>query len=487
MIKNYFKLYAPLILVFVLPIILANQYYVDDLGRSTIGYTLWGVDGRPIADIIMSTFNLGTRMSDLAPLPLIASACLLALSLAAYRFRFLGSSNWGYIIPLAFFANPSLISMFSYRFDVLTFTSGIALSFLLITLDIKKTILRIIVGAVIVALVMGTYQTLINFIVILSICEFYRNLNISSKPKDVINALSVRIIQVAIGGVIYIKCLLPISFSGVHSNDHPGITSNLFDTIPSNFKVYINFVSTHFYSSAVPNFIVLSIPFCILLSVILICQYAKEHRGNKWFYLVAVISLLASILSLPLAFGALLLLENTLAGSVHIYTPLSGYYLLLATMLYYVIGRYKVLNLVVVIPVFYCLGLMYAYGNALKAQDLVNKQIAYEIKLATTQFDYNTKYIVFSGAAPRASVVKNTVESYPLIDVSVINYFYNWYWAISNLSMNGYQQLYPLPDKALDAQNNMCLYKKFYSNQDFNAYINDNTIVIDFDKRACAE
>lgn len=90
---NNSKRYSYVIFIFILPIILANQFYVDDIGRTTVGYTKWGVDGRPVADIVMSVLNLSSRIVDLAPLPIILASVLLAISFACYRKRFLDGEN----------------------------------------------------------------------------------------------------------------------------------------------------------------------------------------------------------------------------------------------------------------------------------------------------------------------------------------------------------------------------------------------------------
>lgn len=122
--RNYSQYFIALIF-FVLPIIIANQYYADDIGRSSGGYRMWLVDGRPFAEFIMTFFNLSETMSDLAPLPLIASCLLLSATLFLYRDKFLGKGFCAFIVSLSFIANPALTSLFSYRFDVLTFTFSI--------------------------------------------------------------------------------------------------------------------------------------------------------------------------------------------------------------------------------------------------------------------------------------------------------------------------------------------------------------------------
>lgn len=480
-----FKKYLAIVLLFAFPVILANQYYVDDMGRSTAGYTLWGIDGRPVADLIMSIFNMSFRMADLAPLPLLASIALLALALSLYRERFFNSEKWSFFVPLAFLANPALISMFSYRFDVLTFTCAITLGFFIFIYEHKRFLVNLIFGAIMVSLVMGTYQALINLVALLIICEMNKNLNAKTHPIQLIKIIALRCSQIILGAILYFKIILPWSFSGVHSTSHPAIASDLPKAVLSNSGDYFRFVSSHFYSIGGDTIFMSSAAVILAMSAILLFQYMRVYWREKSSFIVLFSAVISSTLALPLTMAAFLVLENSLAGAVHVYMAISGYYLLFATMLYYTLGKLKPFSLVIIIPIFNAFGLMYAYGNALKAQDFVNKQIASGIKTATERYDYNTKYIVFNGPNPRANVVVNSRENYPLIDVSVMNYFYNWYWAIANLSINGVQQLYPPTDMALKAQQEICSYKQLYKNQDFIAYEDKKVIVIDFSKTKC--
>lgn len=63
-----------LCIVYVMPIILANRYYIDDLGRSQWGYASWSANGRPLADFLMILLGFGgENIVDISPLTLIFS------------------------------------------------------------------------------------------------------------------------------------------------------------------------------------------------------------------------------------------------------------------------------------------------------------------------------------------------------------------------------------------------------------------------------
>ena len=70
--------------LYVLPIILADRYYQDDLSRSLRGVTGWNNDGRPLTEQIIKWLCGGTPIGDIFPLTLILSVILLAYVLTLY-------------------------------------------------------------------------------------------------------------------------------------------------------------------------------------------------------------------------------------------------------------------------------------------------------------------------------------------------------------------------------------------------------------------
>lgn len=484
MIINTFKKYFATISLFVLPLILANQYYIDDMGRASIGYTKWGVDGRPVADMVMSALNLSSRMVDLAPLPLIISAALMALALTMYRREFIGDNKWGFIVPLAFLANPAIISVFSYRFDVLTFTFAIATAIFLFTLKVRRNIHDIVIGSVFVVIVMSTYQALINLIAILIICEIVKNIHHLETPKDIIKKTLMRVLQVLIGGFIYSKIILPSTFSGGHSTNHPGLSTDIISTMKQNADSYFRFASENFYRSNGEVILYLCAFSCLALTSYLAFKYMRAYEGDRNSWVVGVGAIVSSIFSIPMTMGALLLLEKPLGG-VHLYMSASGFFLLLATLLYYCSVGFKKISLIICLPLLYTFAMMYAYGNALQSQERINGSVIADIQQATNSNELEIKNVVFNGAAPRSDVANNASINYPLLKFTVIDYFWNWYWGSAYLSINGVQQDYMASSKSKPFIVNRCNFKKVFEGRYFYAFYSENVLIVDFAKTNC--
>lgn len=110
-------------IVFCLPIILANSYYMDDNLRAIYGYT-WSKSGRIFSTVLMNVLDLHVRnILDLAPLGQILG--ILALSYAALVLtRRLTGTTFPDRLSLCLCGLPLLVQPFmlenlSYRFDAL--------------------------------------------------------------------------------------------------------------------------------------------------------------------------------------------------------------------------------------------------------------------------------------------------------------------------------------------------------------------------------
>ncbi|HTK00631.1 MAG TPA: glucosyltransferase domain-containing protein, partial [Bordetella sp.] len=116
------------------PIIHADRFYIDDLGRARSGYLGWTSDGRPLSNLVVETLNLGAPISDLSPLPQLLALLLLAYLAVTLARKFEIPGAWRaplILAPLA--ANPFFLENLSYKFDVLPMTLATALSCMAVT------------------------------------------------------------------------------------------------------------------------------------------------------------------------------------------------------------------------------------------------------------------------------------------------------------------------------------------------------------------
>lgn len=105
-----------------LPLLLADFHYLDDLGRAAIGYRRWGDFGRYLSEYGSVLVHAGTHLTDISPLPQLLSALIMAaacaVSLAVLRpGGAKGITLWELAASLPLALSPYFLECFSYQFD----------------------------------------------------------------------------------------------------------------------------------------------------------------------------------------------------------------------------------------------------------------------------------------------------------------------------------------------------------------------------------
>ncbi|WP_421595364.1 glucosyltransferase domain-containing protein [Rahnella sp. PD4] len=489
--KSSFRSLLVCTVLFVLPLLLANIYYIDDNGRAALGYTNWGPDGRPLADIMIKALFLSAHISDIFPLPLILGVLIISASLTQFARHFLPDRPLSTIllVTLTFFCNPYLAEIFSYRFDVLTLSAALGLSLLYCCwTDHGKTWIRFVTGTAIIVAIYCLYQTVINILVIMVIAAFFRQMERQLSPGLILITLCRRFGELMAGTIIYLKLILPSTFSGKSEVNHPVLaTDNLLTTIINNLHSYSQFINdTLVKHQGGMRFLMLILAVAVIAGLTITVRYLRQHHGAVTLLLcfAAVVAPFIAVFMIP---GSLLLLQNALLTPRSL-VGLSGFMLLSAWLLTMALPkRLKPLTWLLMIPVIQSLVFFYAYGNALREQAKFNDNLVQRIKSDTHELDYNSVYFIYSGTPPHSPVYENSLSNYPVLAVLVPDYFSNWYWPVGNMTMNGLQQRWASPATGVNVNiaHYVCQTNPYASNQDYKMWKEDSVVVIDFNRTRC--
>lgn len=477
--------------LFILPIAIANAYYIDDLGRAVAGYTGWGRDGRPMADVIMIVLNLGKRLTDLAPLPLLIAAALLAWCFYRFQQKFLGDGGvMAMVVSLSFLGNPFFVEVLSYRFDSLTIVGGIAFAFLSVTLGQYGRIRRNALAMLAMVAAIASYQILLNILVILVLIAFICQVARPDSPRAILLAAAERLCQllVALGGYFWI--LLPLSLRQQEVANHPGVASaNLLATLSDNAHDYSEFIRANLFGDAtLPLFTVLT-GIMLLGTGYLSYAYLRARGRGLAQWLIVAGCMLSPLIAAFFILGALLFLSNSIAGFSRVYLGLSGYLLYGSTLIYLVAKRLDIhwLNIISVVPLLYIFPFIYAYGNALRQQNILDHDLVLSIKHHTAEYNENEYYVVFNGNRRESAVLRNAAKKYPLISSLVVNYFSNWYFPFRYMQINGLEQRYPQPSLGITDRPTelICTSRLLKKTTDYNLYLHQDIFTVDFAKYTC--
>lgn len=484
--KKSYQLYFLSILTLVLPIIIANVYYSDDINRSINGYTMWGIDGRPLSDKLMTLLNFNSHLSDTAPLPLLLAVGILALALDLFFKNTLNADKKYILLPIAFLISPFILEPLSYRFDSLTISASIFCAFAFISIEIKNKILSFLLKTAFIVSVFSFYQPSINIVLTLISVELFINMKVQKHASYILKSLVVKLASLVVGSVLYMKIVLPLTHSGDNASNHPGISDNIFERTLSNASAYYQFFCENVVLNHGKTLILGLLIVTISLSIVICINYYRINKG-KLDIIVSIIGIIATPLTFIASMVTLLFLENPLVTFARVYIGVNGLALFIFTLIFLTLKSTRLSSYILFIPALYITSFSFSYGNALRMQNFTNMQVIEEIKYAIKETPDNSIQILFNGTAPKSPVLINSEKNYPLLRTIVLNYFYNWFGAYTYMKLNGINQNYPdFSSKSISVYtSDYCNSEVIFSSSNIKIYKNADIVMVDFKNSTC--
>ena len=161
--------------IYVLPIIIANRLYIDDLGRSADGYYRLSENGRPLADAVLHFLSFSPVASDISPYTLLISVAVIVLSTAYFCEALnLRSKLAKTILPIALLISPNFLENLSYKFDSVTMGLSVAAIVFPIAFSINRSQkVKFAITSFFIIISLCLYQASINLIASIALIEFY--------------------------------------------------------------------------------------------------------------------------------------------------------------------------------------------------------------------------------------------------------------------------------------------------------------------------
>lgn len=475
--------YFAIISAFVLPIMLANVQYIDDLGRSSEGYSNWGLDGRPLSDYLMYAIFVNFHLVDIFPLSTFIGCAFLCISFYLFNINMKTDNGFGFLIPFSFLFLPFTYEFFSYRFDVIPMCLSVSMALYLSSFSLKNKVADFFISFILSCCILSTYQPTINLAISLLIMTILKGFNNKDSGKQIFIALAIKSFSLLFSLVFYTKAILPLFNVDFNGQNHPGISADIFNDISRNAFAYFYFVKKNITVSH-GGVVLLSIyTTFVLLNIYASLRYVMNIKGI-WSYLVASLLAIISIMTPVLCMSGMLTLSNHVELFPRVYVGLAGMIIALFYLIFILTKNKFIFVFMFSAFSIYTLGFTYAYGNSLKDQNKVDTEITNQIKYLTRDFEYNTIKLVFYGDAPRAKSLTNASKNYPLIETLVPKYFGNWIGPFKFMSFNGYEQVYPgyYTHDVTDALANRCAYELYAKSQDFFLKKRNDVILVDFSK-----
>ncbi|HFN3851164.1 glucosyltransferase domain-containing protein [Escherichia coli] len=420
-------------LIILLPILMANRLYVDDIGRATHGYLSWDDNGRPLTSLIMKLITTNSSMIDVSPLPQLLGIILFCAAIHLFANR-VGIDNEfdRVLIVAATVSTPIILENLSYRFDTLTMMLSAICFMIAPVLSFKIKPYDYVVKIALVVSGLSMYQVNISFYVIASLCIFISIQN--HKPDTAIKNAIINAVCLVAGYIIYSLIIVKIYVTGAYSLEHSKIIelsdiNRAYDTI----LYYIKMIGLYYNGFELYCLIALM----LIAFIPLLCNFKVIALSR--FHLACGITCLAAI---PLALASVLIPISLLKYPVlhpRVLMPFSGFIFFLSFLaLADNVLLKKASRVLLVAIIFPAYVFSFIYGNALSTQTKYEEIITSSIYSDLGKIDYKANdSLFFSGKPLKSPVVLRTEKEKPFIS-ELLYPTYKPKWMFANMNLNRY-------------------------------------------------
>lgn len=422
--------------VYVLPIILANRLYQDDLSHSLYGVTGWYNDARPLSEKLITWLCGGSPLGDIFPLPLLLGILLLAFTITLYAKRYLSFEAFPFPalgIGFLVIANPFLLCNLSYRFEAVTMVLALCAAILPYVAPERKALWKIFAFSFFMCMVtFTTYQPAAGIYVSLWFLEIFYML---FAARIDLPRLFVRGAACGCSAIIYKFIVLNHYIRPANGGWQPDAyrlggssDGSFFTGILENLQSLARYIGLVLQGVPTPLPLLLA-----ALTAVGIVFAGISLFGQKRPLYQRLLSLVYLIL-LPLfvtlgAVGPLLVLTPSVYNiSAHSLLCLCSVGLWTGVMLSFLPPVHKRFWMILFLPcLLFGLTFSYTYGNALTSQKQYEEYLTYSIAhdIETLNADGAYETLSVSGRAPYSPETAMLCEKYPIFPSLVPAYLTN--------------------------------------------------------------
>lgn len=489
---KYFKAFIYLLifsLVYIFPILLANFYYIDDLGRSLRGYTGWEGNGRPLASLLAVILSDGKPLMDISPWIQIASVIILDYSLVLFVKRYIPKATAFGILCVAScsYLNLFLLENLSYKYD--SFGMMVALSIFLILYSLPvcfSTLKTILLSVFAVFISFSIYQAAIGAYISLAILEYMYLLYIRKNWRNRIHCLFSRLFAVLTGGILYKLLVADIfvakdGYSNMHSSFINVLTVEGLQRVYVNLTVFWNMFKVYASTLGILG-ILLVFVLCIGLGHIAysLWKHRDEFIRTK---IVSVVTVLFLPFLLILASVIALAFLNSPVFVPRVMLSFTIFTLFIGFVIYYLSEVRKVFLAIAAFILISILSFSSSYGNLLNRQErmdsLIATYIVYDMNTIEAQQGKKIDKVAFIGHSPKSQELLLAEKKRPLFNMLVpIRMNNDWYWGgqyLSHYRKNEIQMNRDRSNREYIVSATPCRSNEFYR-----LYLYDDTVIVKF-------
>lgn len=438
--RVYFFSLLIMSLLYVFPIILADRYYNDDLGRAVTGYTGWNGDGRPAADFFMRLLNFGRPINDTFPLSLILGIIVFAYVMTLYIKYTLDINTPMCFLYAGFLvlANPFFIPNLSYQYDSVLMLLSISLPLLAFSIPFTNIIAEILINFFLVTTTMCLFQPSIGVWLSLLFLEVILAI---IKKKSFVRRFIFRGVGGVIAVVTYVFFIAPSFVDRQGWRAEASKLSLSPHVIIANFKRAFEIIIRFCDGLTLMIFV----PVVGLTILAIIAWIVEIYRNNAFEKRCQKILVYFYVSFLPVILVASAILPLTVLATGRIsdhVLPGIG-----VALLFVGIGltfcKKKVVKTAIYILLIPCVLFQYvyifAYGNAMESQKNYETRLVQSIVNDIESIDVyrECEYIDIQGKMPKSRQLMLACDKYPQFNSIIPTYLFPENW-IGTMLLNHY-------------------------------------------------
>lgn len=463
------------VLAYVLPLVMINVYYYDDLFRAYLGYVGWDTDGRPFASWFYAIVTFGQTLPDIYPLPLVLSLAIFSYAGVVYAKE--NRIQYGVSFALAYsmlLLNPLFLSNLLFRYDSAFMVLAATLCVLPFSLPLRHAYSRYAAGGLCLILAFGMYQAAVGVFIALAGLELVA----TTKRGGLLSALKRCAMRVAQLAASYLAYSLLLSFYDINSG-----FSSFSRPVPLSIEG-LRTISLNVEAASVTLRLLFNQGLLLALapiSVVVVLCYAKyvKDTGRWSVILSAALAGVAACIAIP----GIALFGQTPLFFPRVYIGLGAVFMMAAVMPLIFRSNGRVTTTAIGILAFYFFGFMCATANAVREDIEFQKQSAARIISAIDDHGLSgAKSIAILGDLRKSPTSITNIRSYPAIEALTPAHFANEYdggrFILMHMGLNRME--YIKADGALRAKVDAA--EPVFSNNLFSLFNIDGTPVLSFER-----
>ncbi|XOQ51800.1 MAG: glucosyltransferase domain-containing protein [Succiniclasticum sp.] len=432
-------------LLYILPVLLANFHYIDDLGRSLTGYTGWEGNGRPLVSLFAVVLSNGKPLLDLSPWIQILSVIVLSYALILFLRKYTPNASSFKLFCIAAFSylNLFMLENLSYKYD--SFGMILSLSVFLVLysfpndLNLKKQFVLSIL-AVVVSL--SLYQAAIGAYISLGIVESLYLILEGACLRDILKKISLRVCAILCGGFIYKATVVQIFVPKTGYSAEHGAFVKLFSLrgIQEIYRNSLAFIQMFKAYGTSMKFLGLLLLLALFIGIIYLITYAWKNRLETTFLklLLSLFIAAAPFLLVAASVFSLILLKSPVVAP-RVMISFSVFTLFVGMVIYRLSEWKKPFVFLSIFTLIFVLSFSSAYGNLLTRQEKMNSLVASYLVSDMNEIEdekgFNITNVSFIGKSPKCRELLLAARKRPLFNFLIPIYMNNgWYWGGQYLS-----------------------------------------------------